>query len=110
MSALVTALLLHVGCPAGTAEVAAPLIAAACEPMRDAPTCAHVAVMLWALETGWHPRKPRNAAWVLRPSSRHACGPLQVVPVRGLTPSCAAMRDPAVGFREGLAMWERKVL
>ena len=69
-------------------------------------TCVRLTVVIWALETGWSPTQ--RAAWALRPSSRHACGPMQVVPVRGLTPSCKAMQDSATGFAAGVTMLRAK--
>ena len=124
MIGYVVALLLAAGCPEVTARLAAPMIVDACTSTATTATgprgddcngkacddknrtCVRLTVVIWALETGWSPTQ--RAAWALRQSSRHACGPMQVVPVRGLTPSCKAMQDSATGFAAGVTMLRAK--
>ena len=75
----------------------APLLVAAC----DSAECVRVLAVLWKVETA--------STFAVRPGTRYAFGPVQVLPVKGLTPTGAEMRDdPVVGLRAGWTVYLAK--
>ena len=75
----------------------APLLVAAC----DSAECVRVLAVLWKVETA--------STFAVHPSTRYAFGPVQVLPVKGLTPTGAEMRDdPVVGLRAGWTVYLAK--
>lgn len=63
--------------------------------------CAEVLVVLWAIESAH--------TFAADPTTTHACGPLQVVPVAGLTPTCTELRSFEVGLQAGLTIMSWKL-
>lgn len=85
------------------ARVRSELIATACDSgveVEDSD-CPVVLATLWGLETAF--------AFSLTPGSRHACGPVQVVPTPR-TGTCSELREPVTGLRAGWRVWLKKRL
>jgi hypothetical protein len=89
--------LAHLGAPEGEASAFAEYSAEAC---ADDPSCVVAAAVLWRMETA--------GTFTLTPSTKHACGPLQVTPASA-GQTCAELRAPPVGVAAGVRVWLAKV-
>ena len=88
--------LARVGAPEAEAVAFAEVAADACPDT----SCVVAAAVLWRMETA--------GTFTLLPSTRHACGPLQVTP-SSAGQTCRELAVPDVGIRAGVRVWLAKV-
>lgn len=92
-----TVLDVHAKTDEGTAAAAAEWVTSAC---KEESSCIVAAAVIWGTETGH--------TFTLTPSTKHAFGPMQVIPSSAKQPG-RELVDPEVGFRAGVRIWLLKV-